>query len=70
MAQKMQHKFYFLIWENGHQPHPPGRHQERMGPPVPAVRTHVRPLGHVGVIGLMQELRRVVINVLDLDNEL
>lgn len=36
----------------------------------PAVRTHVGPLGHVRMIGLMQELRRVVINVLDLDDEL
>lgn len=33
------------------------------------LRTHIGPLRHIGMIGFMQKLWRVVINVLDLDNE-
>lgn len=36
----------------------------------PTVRTHIGPLRHVSVVGLVQELGGVVVNVLDLDDEL
>lgn len=48
---------------------PPAETSARSGVGEPHLRTHIGPLRHIGVIGFMQKLRRVVINVLDLDNE-